>query len=63
MKNREKILVISPQIPEFDKYAGWARLSRMLDMLGRRYQVFFCAERAHIGYRGEDDTYTLPLKE
>ena len=59
----KKVLIISPQVPEFDKYGGWARLQSIIDILSRRYEVFFIAEQAHAGYEGKDDKYTRSLKE
>ncbi len=63
MSQREKVLIISPQVPEFDKYAGWARLCQMIEMLARRYEVCFFAEHKHSGYTGKPDKYTSFLQE
>ncbi|RJP20548.1 MAG: glycosyltransferase [Candidatus Abyssobacteria bacterium SURF_5] len=61
---REKILIISPQAPEFDKQAGWARLHRMVEILARHYEVFFLAENFHELYsRWRKDKYTRSLTE
>lgn len=63
MNFKEKILIVSPQIPEYDKYAGWSRLHHMIKMLSERYEVFLAAEQPHFGYTGEDDVYTQSLKD
>ncbi|MBI5117417.1 glycosyltransferase [Candidatus Poribacteria bacterium] len=63
MREREKILFLSPQVPEFDKYSGWVRLSRVIEILSEHYEVFFLAERKHAGYSGGDDRYTSFLKK
>ncbi len=63
MKPREKILIVSPQVPEFDKLSGWVRLHQIVEILARHYEVFFVAEYRHTGYTGIDDKYTSFLKE
>jgi glycosyltransferase involved in cell wall biosynthesis len=58
----EKLLIVAPRLPEYDRASGDLRLYRIIEILARRYEVVFFSDGLWERFLPEDKRYLHALE-